>query len=178
VRSGKRALTVHLLYPAAAKFSQEPVQVAGRPNTVEARGQRLSFALEHRETAEFVVALTLHAAGEPGPAVARRDGAVLVSGDRWNDAIAVSGNGGAIESDGHHAMVRSTGGNPERWAVQDARRMTFAGRELCRASAPVSIAAGTRGAVVDARHVVEVTLTLPGGRVMRRSLPAGRHEIA
>src|SRR6476646_4322041 len=67
------------LDPLTAKFRREPIKVAGRPNTVEDRGRRQSFATEGRKNSDFLAVLTVHAASEPGPAVSLKQGVISVS---------------------------------------------------------------------------------------------------
>jgi len=144
---------------------------------VELRGQRLSFAVESRKICEFLAILTVHGAAEPGPAVSFDRGVVSVSTAGWQDSFAASGKAGALESDGDHLMIRRQGKSVVRWAANNARRLSFDGRAILTASAPVTVVAGARTAVVEAKTAVEISILTPAGRIIRSRVGAGRHEL-
>ena len=195
IRSGRRALTVRLLEPAGLLAAMEPVVVEPRRSDGARRGERLAFSPAGKlKELELMAALVLHDADAPGPGVKFEGGAVQVSAGAWKDTVAPRGSGGGLASDGHHAAAREAGGRLLRWGVNDATRLSVAGREVLVSEARVS-AVGAAGAMVcQLERAAEVGIRADGkiaecrldGRpalfrqdaLLRVKVPAGRHEVA
>ncbi|MFB3830040.1 MAG: DUF4962 domain-containing protein [Bryobacteraceae bacterium] len=193
VRAGARAMTIRLL--SRALFSQEILKVVERTKdgAVPERGYRVALTVEGRRDAGFSVVLLLHAAAALPPSVELREGAVRVASALWEDLLAAGGNGAGLAGDGHHAALRRRGGQRVRWAVHDATRFSFEGRELLAASKPVSLAVAARAAAIHAPQPAEIAVAcaarparcLLDGRPaaftydgrLRLSVPAGSHQL-
>jgi hypothetical protein len=171
VVSGHRAMTVHLIEPAACSFSQEIVKVHEREmeGSKPERGHRLSFSVADSARAEVLAVLTFHEADEEGPRVTHRRGSISVAYKGWSDTYTAGG------PQGHHSIVRTEGDAVTRWAVQDATRFSLDGRELLEASAPVSVAASRDYVVVDLKKAVDVKVLAPGR--LRVRLQPGAYRL-
>jgi hypothetical protein len=191
IRAGRRALTVRLLDPDGLRASFEPVVVVPRRDGGARRGERLAIApAEKLARLEVMAALMLHDTDAPAPAVSFEGGAVHVG----TDTVAPRGSGGAIASDGHHAAAREAGGRLVRWGVNDATRLSVAGREVLASEARISaVGAGSvmvcqleRGAEVGIRVDRKIAECRLDGRpalfrqdaLLRIKVPAGRHEVS
>ena len=130
-------------------------------------------------SAAMVAVLSPLGPGEAAPAVAelRTAGAIGVRVGNTDTIVFRTGSGaleaGDVSTDGDSVFVRaSAGGALERLAVDSATRVTWRGREVLSASAPVSVAVlweagAVRGTLRAARAAV---VTLNGARI---SVPAG-----
>jgi hypothetical protein len=190
IRSGRRALTVRLLEPAGLRATQEPVVVEPRKDGSARRGERLVFApADKLKELELMAALVLHDADKPAPLVKFAGGAVHVG----RDTVAPYGSGGGLASDGHHAAVREAGGRLVRWGVNDATRLSVAGREVLASDARVSAVSAAGAMVCQLERAADVSVLVEGkvgecrldGRpapfrqdaLLRLKIPVGPHEV-
>ena len=188
MRSGKRMLTIRLLSPTGLKGSSEQAIVTHRPmkGSAPERGFRLTLAGgAPSRNAEYLVWLALHDADAKAPATEMLEGALKIRNGRWTDILAPQGNGSSIASDGRHAAVRQEQGRLRCWAVNDAKRLSVSGREICVASVPFSAVGSLRAAgntvTIDMKNAAELSVhapTRPSGCKLDGKAAAFRYDAA